>query len=164
MNKFKGFFSSLYKNKKIFIPIALLVIGLIVIFALRAVSASNKKIIKKPQTKQSNTKPNDTKSSTVKGSDNKKGPNQKALSRTRTKPAKNLSETIALAKKNKRINDEQAKKIEDKVNELKKFNDSMKDKDDSELMKLVGEKKRELRDWARQNEIPTYFVNFMVNQ
>lgn len=162
MGKLKGVFSSLFKNKKIFIPIALLVIGLIAIFALRAASASNKKISKKPQTKQSNTKSSDTKPSAAKGSDNKKGSNQKELSRTRTKPTKNLSETIALAKKNKRINDEQAKKIEDKANELKKFNDSLKDKDDSELMKLVGEKKRELRDWARQNEIPTYFINFMV--
>jgi type IV secretory pathway VirB10-like protein len=165
MVKLKGFFSSLFKNKKIFIPIALLIVGVAILFSARLVMASKNKPKGKAQTKQASKDTKQAKPDSEKNNSKKSAPADKkqAKSSDRPKPP-SLATVLDKAKKAGRLSDEQVKKIEAKSNELKKFNDSLKNKDDSEQTKLAYQKKRELRGWAKQNDIPTYFINFLVAQ
>lgn len=166
MGKLKGFFSSLFKNKKVLIPIIVLAVGLLIIFTARYVLAqrSFSKNGKSTQNSQTGKNNKSDKTSNAKKSPGKIADNKKRTTNTTTKrdPEKILNSSIDSAKKNGSIDDGQAKKIQDKRQEVKKFNDSIKNRDDSEYMKLVAEKKQELREWAISNSIPIYFINMIM--
>lgn len=158
----KGFFRSLFKNKKIFIPLAILLIG---IFVITAVSLPNKKTtsINKNNSSQSGKKDDKSKASS-KTSKNQSKNNQitKNTKKSNISTSGSLKNALSNAQKIGRITDEQAKLIEDKNAEIKKLSESLKDKDDIELMKISQERRSELRKWAQDNKVPTNFINIIL--
>lgn len=162
--KFKGFFRSLFKNKKIFIPLGVLIFGFIVIIIIGLRTGGNSG----PKTKNNNTnQKGKTNSNTVSSNNSKTKKNnnnqksQKPNSSNRPTAA-NLSSAISSAQKRGAITAEQAKLLEEKNIEIKKFSESIKDKDDSELMQIVSKKRSELRKWASQNKLPDNFIYIIM--
>lgn len=162
--KFKGFFRSLFKNKKIFIPLGVLIFGVIVIIMIGLRTEGNSG----PKAKNNNTnQKGKTNSNTVSSNNSKTKKNnnnqksQKPNSSNRPTAA-NLSSAISSAQKRGAITAEQAKLLEEKNIEIKKFSESIKDKDDSELMQITSKKRSELRKWASQNKLPDNFIYIIM--
>lgn len=160
----KGFFRSLFKNKKIFIPIGVLFVGLFIITIVgltsnKSVLLNNKKDSQNGQNTQDSNGKNKNKSKNSKNKGSQAAQKNKSKS-TINKPS--FNNYINKAEKSGRISSEQAKLIEDKNTEIKKLSESLKDKDDTELMNLAQQKRAELRSWAKENKIPSNFINIIL--
>ena len=158
----KGFFRSLLKNKKIFIPLAILLIG---IFVIAAISLPNKKTssLDKNSSSQNGKKVDNNKANNKTNKDQSRN-NQitKNTKKSNTSTSGSLKNALSNAQKIGRITTEQAKLIEDKNAEIKKLSESLKDKDDIEIMKISQERRSELRKWAQDNKVPTNFINIIL--
>ena len=69
-----------------------------------------------------------------------------------------IAKRIEQAQKSKRITEAQAKLLNKKLNDIEKFVKSNKSKNSQDLIKVIGDKRKELQKWAEDNNIPSRYV------
>ncbi len=141
--------SSLITKKRVVIGAAvLLVVGSIAGFAIYKSQSSKK------------SKLNATKNSkSAQGSAKSDPKTQKELAKSNVD---RIKERVKTAEKDNSLTKDQANKILKKLDEVSKFNDSLIGKSSADQGKLVVAKRKELRDWAKSNNIPNSYVSMMV--
>lgn len=105
----------------------------------------------------SNSKDGGKKGSTQAGS-NAQGSARPTQSRLDRFNKDTIAKRIEQAKTSKRITDAQAKLLNKKLSDIEKFVKSNKSKSPQDLIKIIGDKRKELQKWAEDNNIPSRYV------
>ena len=79
-----------------------------------------------------------------------------------TKNLDTIKDRINKAQSNGTITKDQATKLLKKAEEMNKFYSTLLSKPVAEQGKLIVDKRKELRDWAKTNDVPTTYVSMMA--
>ncbi len=129
------------------------------IIVLLVVCASSFAVYKYLSSKSKNTKSKNNLKSVQTSGVKKDSELQKELA---TKNLDRLKDRINMAQKSGSLTKDQANKLLKKTDEMSKFYASLSTKPLNEQGKLVSDKRKELRNWANNNNIPTSYVSLMA--